>query len=301
MQKIIGFCSFLLLAACAGEGSTGTEKAQSSVEATSDVQPLQALGKIRFYLADEQWVDGTEAFVIGQDNKARHISGSEYVIDGLDSASYDLLVTNKKLALANRVNKIQVLDSKDAVIQSLELYPTLNLKGKVLADEESAVGAKVYIPGTPWNTTVTDDGFFSLEGISRGPHQLLIEKDGFYTGRIEALNIAKDYAEQDFDLEIIRLWPERIKGPALVNSTSIELPSEELRVSLGLLAPKTANQMRVGSNRFLENLSWQPLQTSWQQSFPADGSYKVFVQFANNGQQLSQVYETTIYIESLQP
>jgi hypothetical protein len=312
----------IFLASCANSGNepapSSTAEPKPSPGPQPEVKPNQSAdvaiakqGQIRFSLNQENLMDHVQAYVIGAADRHRASRESpnaqQFIIREIPDGTYDIMLTAldpdtldaaQPTIYGKRINGIRIQDGDIVKLGGLDLGRTIALTGSVQAVSGTVGGAQVMVAGSDLKTTTDADGNFRLQGLPPGFHRLLIQKDGFHSGRIEAFSLREpESAAEPVAIGNIWLLAEQSDPAGLFSPATMDQPANELAVPFITLAPETTNEMRFAEQPDLEGIAWQPLKSSFQYTFTTAGEKTLYIQFAREGSQLSQVYRHDLSVE----
>ncbi|MFW7380911.1 MAG: carboxypeptidase-like regulatory domain-containing protein [Oligoflexus sp.] len=278
----------------------------SSADASFDTA-----GVIRFSLSQSQLADSLQAYIIGQAETHQAMresaTGSKFQIRNLSPGRYDVIFTaidpatlsaSQPSILGLRINGLQLSADRPLQLEPITLEATQTVSGKVHSVDGPMAGVEVRLTGTNYVAFTNAAGDYEILGVPKGHHRLSAQKEGFHPGKIELLRLeAGGTGGTIFELPELTLWENVNSGPGVLSPFDEENPAEQLAVLFVLIAPETANLMRVGEQVNLENASWQPLQTSLVYTFNNPGAKTLYVQFSKDRSQLSEIFQKEIVIQ----
>lgn len=205
---------------------------------------------------------------------------------------YDIILTsqsNDGRPLGRRINGIRVLTRESSLVKDVSLLPLQDLSGEVtLSDSSPGELIRISIPGTDIATNAEEDGTY-LVSVPVGIHRLEYSLDGYQTGFISRLDIGD---ADTHALPPIILGKESSIGIFPISSLN------DLTVSFLVNPPANTNEYRISTGPSLSNSEWRKLLSTISFTFEQEGTQTLFIQFAQNGSQLSSVFSSEIEITS---
>lgn len=315
------FISFSWLIGCANVGedpskqdpaSKGTQpKGDESTNQNADAKPANQ-GDILISLADAKFTESLEAYIVGlaDSHKASLASsdGASHVITKMGAGTYDLILTavdpdTLGQAIPDifglRINGLRVREDRGLRLSNLNLEPSHTIRGRMQGHTSPLSGVEIRIDGTSLHAISDSDGNYEIRGVPVGLHRIVATKEGFHGGRLEKFRLSDTAdAGSPFQLPELTLWQEtEVSGPGITSLASQATPADKLEVSFFLIAPETANQMRIGEQSDLSNQPWQALQSTFDYTFTSPGNKTLYVQVSKDGSQLSQIFTRQLSIQ----
>ena len=309
LRQSIGLSAFslaLVLSACANPGREQKAQEQESADdsarpVTADLSRASSRIVLKFRETERlQQIKGGLVGIAGGPSLTPLVEQpGRYMIGPLKGGSYDILLEAQKLSdqpgqdnygVAIRISGITVQNDQDTFLADVELRPYLHIKGAVkLSGAAPQAGVEISIPQTGIKTTTAANGSFDFDRVPSGHHTFEVRTSGYTTGVFE-----KRQFTADSTLPTITLVPQDQNLAIGAHYLGAPLPQlQSFVVTIHLQRPQLMNQVRWGSTADLSSAAWQPYQSSVEVELAADQRL-VYVQYAQDGKQLSAVYPVTI-------
>ncbi|NRA67953.1 MAG: carboxypeptidase regulatory-like domain-containing protein [Pseudobacteriovorax sp.] len=287
---ILLFVTFALSCANSGEESEKSEPSSQSRQVGIGDQDLETNPTSRIVLkfADNVSTTNLSGYVVGQ--AGIHLLGYNetynfFSFEQLPIAAYDIVILatgSDGQAIGRRYNGVQVVEERNAVVSDITLPPLTRISGTVFTESGSAAeGSQVTVAGTNISTSVDAQGNYTVEGIPYGIHRFEYIASDFETGFIDLYKI-----EQPPEIGL----PSMILGKSSQLGLSIIGEANSLQIPFLIRAPSAANQFRISQSQNFGDSNWQNLISHIRYGFTEEGPKQLFIQFSNNGTQLSTVY-----------
>ncbi len=290
MARILPLMLILGLNCCskAGEPEPSDPAPQQREIGVGDGDSSLAGSTVIVTFEEDTRTDTLEGYVIGYRetmpllyNAAKKIFLFKQVPEGV----HDILVFSQDSSgnpIGRRINGITVSPQQGALIKDVHLLPLRSLSGSAMlngssSDEDIAVD----IPGTHLFARTDESGTYTLEGVPEGIHRLEFNYQDYQTGFISLLNAS---GSEDKPLPKIILSHETNRGIFPVSTL------DNLDVSFLVNPPKNANEFRISTNQNFAGSEWQKLISTVAFTFDQEGTHTIYIQFANNGTQLSSIF-----------
>jgi hypothetical protein len=170
-----------------------------------------------------------------------------------------------------------------------------SLSGKVtLSGKTDHAGIHVYIPGTGFDATTDINGNYTISPYApSGFHNLFFEKDGYYRGQAERLEVKPSTETVAPSIELVLSTGS--EGFLVINKGVQKTNSRTVALSIG--ATPDAVLMKISESPTFDNLAWKPIVTSSTYTFDSPGNKKLYVKFANENGLESSPFNASIMVE----
>ena len=315
---LTGLCLFVLSCANSGETAKPADSEtraptvrvpETKPENSEDAVPVEQSisgGILKVRLTNFSEAIGISGYLVGFQDQ--HIlerespSSEDLVIRDLAEGRYDLIILAKQDAsedspsLGRRISGIQISNGKINTLRDISLVPTIDIEGFVRSRESALAGVTAGIAGTSLQALSDEQGFYRIRSVPQGNHLIELSAETFQPARIDGFRVsASEDAASAISVPNMLLLPAtEITGTGLYpESTSFST----LDTVLVAVAPSTANQFRIADQSDLNQTAWQSLVTTLTYRFESPGTKTLYIQFARDGKQLSNIFQTQFDVE----
>ena len=290
----------LLIGVPLGCKNKGTKEDSVQGPDTLDSTPVSVSGEVLFSFPGELVSSSIEfrhlsksPFKVGSKNKKVEVDAPDRIqirLRSIPSGTHQMIVRGETTAGEKRAklfSGIQVTANKVTAVTVDKLLEASSLTGEVsLQDGKSPAGVEVLIQDTDYKATTDANGRFSIDHVPLMPVTVVALASGYWGGRMEKVELTSSAAQS---IGILRLLPvSYANGTLFVDQiTPLGMGDDnnpKSSVSFILVAPKTADSMRIGrSEEERQNAPWSPLSTNLQMDYSQAGKVFLYVDFGQGG------------------
>jgi N-acetylneuraminic acid mutarotase len=234
--------------------------------------------------------------------KVERSDEGSYFIANVPGGEHDVIVTAGTVAVnltapdakgqGRRLSKVKFLDGARNEPGEIDLPPLRSVRGRAtLLGATDHAGIDVYVPGTSLAAKTDAEGNYAMTGVPDGMHNLFFERDGYYRGQIEAVEVAGDMAISDIQLAL----STGANGAVFLQSGAAIHYART--VSVVVAATASAVLMKVAENQGFVGATWTPLKTSFSYTFDTPGTKTLWVTVADANGLESSPFSSNINIQ----